>query len=572
VEDRRLDEFFEAYYRRHPVSATFIGVHEWDAVLDPSPLPSYPPLGDDQPAVPVPASPSGEMLATGPRLETKDLDLTLARSQIEIEEWEESSRHFRHGNPCHYTGEAVFGVLSLLLRNVAPLPRRVDSAIGRLEATPAFLETARREIREAPLLWTERAVEECDGALAFLTEGLTILRAEVEIESPAFDAAAARAAEAFADFRTYLTDELAAHPTDGYSAGSEALDLMIRRAHFLDHNAEHIERYALDVLAETEAYLREHAADFGANTPQEALAGLADLHPPTEEYYGRFGEVWEQVRAIAEEQALLTWPYYPIRYVPQPRWARSAAPHLYFLFYRASAAFGPDGAPSTPVAKDARPFEYLVTPIEPDMPREEQLRRLRATNDSVIKLNHVVHHGSIGHHVQNWHAYHAPSRIGRVAAVDCASRIAMPCGGTMAEGWACYATDLMDEIGFLTPLERYAERHSRLRMAGRALVDVRLHSGTFSIEDAVAFYRDRIGMAPGASRGEAVKNSMFPGMALMYLMGCDRIRALRRELSALDPTFTLRAFHDRFLSHGSIPVALTAKAMLEDARRATQPA
>ena len=26
-------------------------------------------------------------------------------------------------------------------------------------------------------------------------------------------------------------------------------------------------------------------------------------------------------------------------------------------------------------------------------------------------------------------------------------------GGTMAEGWACYATDLMAECGFLTPEE-----------------------------------------------------------------------------------------------------------------------
>ncbi|MDQ2744715.1 MAG: DUF885 domain-containing protein, partial [Chloroflexota bacterium] len=187
-----------------------------------------------------------------------------------------------------------------------------------------------------------------------------------------------------------------------------------------------------------------------------------------------------------------------------------------------------------------------------------------ATNDSVIKLNHVVHHGGMGHHVQNWHAYRSPSRIGQVAAVDCASRIAMPCGGTMAEGWACYATDLMDEIGFLTPLERYAERQTRLRMAGRAVVDVRLHSGTFSIEDAVAFYRDRAGMSQNAARSEAVKNSMFPGMALMYLMGCDGIHTLRRELSSRDPTFTLRAFHDRFLSHGSIPVALIARKMLEE--------
>ena len=73
-----------------------------------------------------------------------------------------------------------------------------------------------------------------------------------------------------------------------------------------------------------------------------------------------------------------------------------------------------------------------MTPIDPDMPPDEQERLLRATHDGVIKLNHVIHHGAVGHHVQNWYAARAPSRIGRIAAVDCASRIALFCGRTMA--------------------------------------------------------------------------------------------------------------------------------------------
>ncbi len=136
----------------------------------------------------------------------------------------------------------------------------------------------------------------------------------------------------------------------------------------------------------------------------------------------------------------------------------------------------------------------------------------------------------------------------------------MLCGGTMAEGWACYATELMDEIGFLTPLESYAERHTRLRMACRALVDLRLHSGRMTLDQAAALYQERAGMSPDSARAEAVKNSMFPGAALMYLFGTDAIHELRRELSER-PGFDLRAFHDTFLSHGSIPVALIAREM-----------
>ena len=228
---------------------------------------------------------------------------------------------------------------------------------------------------------------------------------------------------------------------------------------------------------------------------------------------------------------IVTWPEYPIRYVPQPVWARGAAPFLYFLPYRAPAAFD-----------DVTPVEYLVPPIESDMPEAEQQRRLRATNDSVITLNHVVHHGGLGHHIQNYYAYRAASRIGRVAAVDCASRIAMFCGGTLAEGWACYATELAGELGCLTPLEQYAEQQSRLRMAARAIVDIRLHRGEFSLADATDFYRDTVGMPVEAAESEAVKNSMFPGAAVMYLVGTDQIHDLRRDLAAREgSSFNLRA-------------------------------
>jgi len=308
---------------------------------------------------------------------------------------------------------------------------------------------------------------------------------------------------------------------------------------------------ARDQFARGEVRLADGAAAFGARPPAEALAGLADLHPPAESYYDRFGEVWAESRAAAEAHGLLTWPDWPVRYVPQPPWAREAAPHLYFLPYRSPAPYD-----HTPVV------DYLVPPIEPELPPDEREQRLRTTNDSVIKLNHVVRHGGIGHHVQNWHAARAASRIGRVAAVDCASRIAMLCGGTMAEGWACYATDLMDEIGFLTPLERYSLQQARLRLAARAIVDVNLHTGRFDVDGATAFYRDRVGMAPGAARAEAVKNSMFPGGAVMYLIGTDLIHALRRDLAAREgAAFDLRRFHDRFLAHGSVPVSLIGATM-----------
>jgi len=69
-------------------------------------------------------------------------------------------------------------------------------------------------------------------------------------------------------------------------------------------------------------------------------------------------------------------------------------------------------------------------------------------------------------------------------------------------------------------------------------------------------------MRDAAARTEAVKNSMFPGAAMMYLIGQDLIRDLRNEMALREGNaFSLRRFHDRFLSYGSIPVTLIAAQM-----------
>jgi uncharacterized protein (DUF885 family) len=553
--DAWLDEFFASYYRLRPVNATFIGVHGYDDRL--------PDLSPDGRAAL--AGETESLLRSIRRLprehltEAQAMDRRLAEGYLNIQEWECASRHFHHGNPCVYTGEAVFGVIGVLLREFAPFEERLEGAIARMDAIPALLRQGIEVVRRAPAAWIERAVRECDGALALFPAGIAMLLADRGVESPRAVAAAERAAGAFAEFRRYLDVDLRGRATAEYACGEEALGLYLRRGHCLAEDALAIAARAEEEMTSCEAELRERAGEFGASRWQDALAQLADRHPTVEAYYGRYGEVWEAAKGAAESHRLVTWPDFPIRYVARPNWARRAAPSLYFLHYRAPAPL--DRVPIV---------EYLVTPIDREMPAAEQRRLLRATNNSVIKTNHVVHHGGLGHHVQNWHAPRAASRIGRIAAADCALRLAMFCAGTMAEGWACYATDLMNEIGFLDPLERYAQRHARLRMAARAVVDVRLHHGVFTLDEAIACYRDRVGMSPDAARDEAVKNSLFPGAALMYMVGTDLIHALRRALAAR-PGFDLRAFHDRFLSFGSVPVALIREAMAEHRRSGDGP-
>jgi uncharacterized protein (DUF885 family) len=335
-------------------------------------------------------------------------------------------------------------------------------------------------------------------------------------------------------------------PAERYAVGPDGLDLLIARGHWCATGRKELAASACEALDGALDTLDRRARAAAPGGWPEVQDRLANQHPSAGGYLAAFQRTWEECRSAAIEARLVSWPEYPIRYVPIPAQTRDAAPLLYYLFYRSPAPF------------DRLPIhDYVVTPIDDGMPADEQRRRLRAANASVIKLNHVVHHGAIGHHVQNYRAYAGGSEIGRVAAVDCASRIGMFLGGTMAEGWACYATDLMDEIGFLTPDESLAQQHTRARLAARAVVDIGLHERSLALDDAIAVYRDRVGMAPEAARAEACKNSMFPGTALMYWLGTEglhRLRAARQRIEG--PAFDRQRFHDRVLSFGSVPIPL----------------
>jgi uncharacterized protein (DUF885 family) len=531
-----LDAFFASYYRRRPVNATFTGVHDYD-----DRLPDWSPDGLAAMADEMRSIHAALGDAPADRSALRDVavrDRALAASFLNLQIAEIDGRHFQRGNPSLALGEAAFGVISLITRPFAPAVQRSRALTARLEVWPTFLTGARQSIADGvPNEWRAKTLRECDGAERLLRDGLPQwLAAESLADDAALGRARSRARGALEDFRRWLEHDAPAAPADRYAAGPDG--------HYCSTSAADLEAAANDALDRALATLDDRAR--GAGGWPAVQARLAARHPTANGYLSTYQQIWNDCRATAIAHDLVTWPTYPIRYVPIPVHTRDAAPLLYYLFYRSPAPF--DHAPM---------HDYVVTPIDAEMAPDEQERRLRAANTSVITLNHVVHHGAIGHHVQNYYAYTGDSEIGRVAAVDCASRIGMFLGGTMAEGWACYATDLMDEVGFLSADESLAQQHTRARLLARAVADLGLHLGAMSFDAAVALYRDRLGMSPEAARGEACKNSMFPGTAIMYWLGTDGLHRLREARARSDGSaFSLRQFHDRVLSFGSIPVLL----------------
>jgi uncharacterized protein (DUF885 family) len=551
-----LDGFFDAYYRRRPVTATFTGMHAFDHTL-----PDWSPEGLAA-AVAEMRGLRGLLDRVG-RVSDQDVvrfpehvDLALADAFLEIQIAEHEGLQFYRGNPALWTGEAIFSVISLVTRDFAPLAARLESAIARLRAIPGFLASARRTLVAAPASWRDKAIRECDAAAILFGRSLPEWGQSPQREGTVpvtFVKACGQAQEAFAEFRDWLERDVAIAADGADQAGPEFLSLLLRRGHWCLTPLDELLGEAQAALDEMHTRMQTCLRAAGMASWPEAQARLATLKPTADDYLPRFLRTWQRCYDAAISADIVTWPDRPIRYVPIPEHTRDAAPLLYYLFYR------------SPAPLDAIPVhDYVVTPID-GVPADEVERRLAAANDSTILLNHVVHHGGLGHHVQNAHAYASASRIGRIAAVDAASRIAMFGGGTMAEGWACYACDLAEEIGLLSPLDQAAQQHTRVRLAARAVADLSLHTGSMTLAQTAGFYQDRGMMPRPAAQAEAVKNAMFPGAAVMYWLGTRDIHRLRAAVARREAAaFSRKRFHDGVLSHGAIPVPLIARLMTQE--------
>jgi len=551
VFDRWFDRFFDDELKRRPVDATFLGVHDHDHAL-----PDYSLDADT------------DLLATSRELiapldaipfdgltQTQLFDRVVARGALELRIWETGSYFFQAGNPAHHTSTAVFGVIAPFQREAEPLAERVEAAIARMRALPVMLATARARVTRAPLVWTERAIREADAGVSYFDHGIHLLAAERGIAREDFFQQAAVAAQAFRDHAAWLRAVLSERRIPFRPAGADAFGQYLRLGYLLpvDQTAEWWFDYAHAELIETTRELRELAYEIDwKRSARQQLAELAAHHPAADRYYHAFGTTWNHFRQSTIDNELVTWPDARVDFVPIPPSDRTVAQGFAYPAYRQPPPYG-----------DHASDRVFVPPLEPEMPPDVQREVLRATHDTRIALDYAIRQGGLGHHVQSFHAVRAESRVGRMAGVTGASRLAMFCAGTLVDGWAAYATELMEEIGALTPVQRLAEAQFRVRIAARAVADTAIHSGEFGWERAARFLRDEAGMPASVALAEAVQIAMFPGRGMAALAGVAAIDELRRHLEdAEGADFTLRSFHDRLLSYGALPLPLIAAAML----------
>lgn len=217
---------------------------------------------------------------------------------------------------------------------------------------------------------------------------------------------------------------------------------------------------------------------------------------------------------------------------------------------RADALF--DIRPKTPVI--ARPYpeyrwasaaaSYTAPPLDGSRPGVYQmpLRKDRLTR---FGLRTLVYHETVpGHHFQ-----------GALAVENTALpkfRQTRAFGGISAfsEGWALYAERLAREENWYQgdPQGLLGQLDAELFRARRLVVDTGLHAKRWTRQQAIDY---------GIPASEVDRYVVMPGQATSYKIGqLEMIRLRDKARTALGDRFNPRAFHNRVLLTGSVPLTL----------------
>lgn len=124
------------------------------------------------------------------------------------------------------------------------------------------------------------------------------------------------------------------------------------------------------------------------------------------------------------------------------------------------------------------------------------------------------------------------------------------------EGWALYAERLGKDIGFYKdPLSDYGRLSDELLRADRLVLDTGVHYKHWTRQQMVDFFHAHSSQDEPDIQAETDRYITWPGQALGYKMGQLKILELReRARKELGERFDIRAFHDRILGGGALPL------------------
>lgn len=521
--------YFKKYFELHPTDAIYYGVSGYDHLLN-----EYSDSAHQAVSAFVEES-LNELRGISPAELNPDeaIDYALLEGNLTLKSYEHAKEDYRLKWPDTYS--PIDAIYILTMRATEDL---AGNLLSRLERTPALIQQGianlSRKEANPPKLWTENAIEGINGGITFLDS----LPEHPKIDSEVKDKAALRGAidkakQALSEFAAFLQRDLLPRSQGSYAVGTEHFNLLLKKKHFLDHDADSLLALGENLFAKTKQELTALAEELAPGEGVEAAANKIQRHHPSiDQVLTVYQNAMEAARAFVRQKNLVTFPAKEeLHVVHTPVFRRHEIPFAAYL---------------SPSPKDPDQVGYYyVTPVtSDDLLREHNFVGLENTS---------VHESYPGHHLQFSIANCTPAAATLPRLMNESS--------VFYEGWALYCEQLMEEQGFLKTKEhRFVMLKDRLWRALRIIIDVKTQTGRMSYDEAADLMVRELHFPREQACGDLNWYSQSPAVPMGYALGWSIINRLRdQEQKRLGNHFDLRAFHDKLLSAGSISLPLVEK-------------
>jgi uncharacterized protein (DUF885 family) len=400
---------------------------------------------------------------------------------------------------------------------------------------PALLEQARRNLQKPVRLYAQLAAESARSIDSLFTDSLVTLAKDLSADERSDHVAARDAAlKALHGFADWL-DARQSGMVEFTPMGEANYNYLLKNIYLLPLDAQQVAMLGEVELARYRALesllpdpsLADPDPSRSKSVPRDQQAFLAA-------YESREAEMIDYLR----KQHLVTLPDYlgvfHIRQLPD-----------------AFKPTSPGGFMEPPglYDKDSSGF-YFIPTYDP----KSRNFYIRAAIEDPRPI--LGHEGIPGHFMQISIAHHLKDEIRR--EFD---------DGVFVEGWALYTEEMLMRTGFYP--ENSAAQGQILRLSryrgARVGVDVNLHTGKWTFEQAVNYFMEAGGLDREAAEGEAAGAASEPTQKITYMVGKWQIlRLLGRYRQKQGANFRLGAFHDALLANGSLPLSVVEWLLLDD--------
>ena len=480
------------------------------------------------------------------------VDVRILRDNIDNEIFDLEELKESEWNPLIYNQSLANSLYLLVARDFDSPEKRVPNLRKRMEAIPRIIDQAKANLQHPPRVHTETAIEQTQGAIRLVREGLGPLLDRAPQMKKDLAPLQEKTAKALEDYKKWLQDDLLKRSDGDFRIGPDKFRKKLRFALASDLSMEEVMKRAQADLQQTQAAIYETAvplykkyfpkADQAVLADKKKLTAvvlnkLSEQHPDDNTIVGYAQKIVAEATDFVKTKNLVAVPETPLEVIVMPEFKRG----------QAIAYCDAPGA----LEKNGKTF-YAVAPTPKDWNQQRKESFFREYNNYMVR-DLTVHEAMPGHYLQLSHAneFHAPTLVRAIFQ-----------SGTFIEGWAVYCEQMMAEQGYGGPEVKMQQLKMRLRAICNSILDQSIHAGKMTEQEAMDLMMKEAYQQEGEAVAKWKRARLTSAQLSTYFVGVSEHLDLREAArKKLGRNFNLMRYNDQVISYGSPPVKYVRELM-----------